>query len=209
MTAPSENQGYQKEVTQETYKDASGSERELKRVSETVETNSDRYNNGYIHGRAAERSYQKANLTERDNNNAASGLLIGLLLASLAALVGGFLWYINLRDDVNSDRVNPVVVPTPDKPEASPSPEVKQESKKETTIIEKIKEVPVEVPVQVPVEVPVVVPTPQPEAPSQTSTPSPTAETTPSQAQNDSQSETNNDRDATSNSDPTQTNQKP
>jgi outer membrane biosynthesis protein TonB len=192
MTNFNDPKNYDREVARETYRDASGETHEVTRVTETANSRDDSYERGYVHGKAVERSYQRADLAQRDNDNAARGLLLGLLFASIAALVGGFLWYINIRNNESVNPVDPIVVPSPSKPEASPSPEPTQEFRNETTIIERTKEVPVEVPV------PVHVPVPQQQAPSQPeentapASPSPTTESTPSPTENEIEQQLNN-----------------
>ncbi len=139
MANPNNPQNYGREVRQETYSDTDGNTN----VTKTTETvnGSNTYKNGYVNGQAAER-YQEDSLVARDNENAGRGLLIGILLASLAALTAGAVWFANQRDDVNP--VTPVVVPVPNRAEPSPVPETKTE----TQIIEKTKEVLVPVPQQ-------------------------------------------------------------
>ena len=166
MTLPNSSNNYDKEVHQESYTDEDGNVYQSKQTTEKVKQNGnyDSYNHGYIHGQAVERS-QRRRIIQRDEDNTSRGLLLGGLLATIAILAGGFIWYINQRDnDVNP--VTPIIIPNADKPEASPSPsptiepQTRQESKSETTIIEKVREVPIPVPV------------PQPEAPKpQTSQP--------------------------------------
>jgi hypothetical protein len=106
MTNFNDPKNYDREVARETYRDASGETHEVTRVTETANSKDDAYERGYVHGKAVDLSYQRADLAQRDNDNAARGLLLGLLLASIAALVGGFLWYINIR---NNESVNPVL----------------------------------------------------------------------------------------------------
>lgn len=171
MATANNNKNYGREIERESYYDPNGGRSEVTRITEAETNESDTYSQGYIHGKAAERSYQKQNLVQRDNDNAARGLILGLLLASLAALVGGFVWYVNARNDDAIDPANPVIVPVPDRsqPSPSPSPQSQQQPQKETVVIEKVKEVPVtkEVPVVVEKtkEVPVPVPVPQQQTP--------------------------------------------
>ncbi len=126
MSNPNDPLNYGREVRQETYSDTDGSTN----VTKTTET----VNGANI--------YQEDALVARDNENAGRGLLIGILLASLAALTAGAVWFANQRDDVNP--VTPVVVPVPNRAEPSPVPETKTE----TTIIEKTRDVLVPVPQQ-------------------------------------------------------------
>lgn len=139
MANSNDPQNYGREVRKETYQDSNG----RTNVTKTTESvnGADTYKDGYVNGQAAER-YQEDALVARDNENAGRGLLIGILLASLAALTAGAVWFANQRDDVNP--VNPVVVPVPNRAEPSPVPEAKTE----TTIIEKTRDVLVPVPQQ-------------------------------------------------------------
>jgi hypothetical protein len=192
MTNFNDPKNYDREVARETYRDASGGTHEVTKVTESANANDNSYDRGYVHGKAVERNYQRADLSQRDNDNAARGLLLGLLLASIAALVGGFLWYVNIRNNESVNPVNQIVVPSPSKPEASPSPEPTQEPRNETTIIERTKEVPVEVPVPVPVPVPQQQEPSQPEANTAPASPSPTTKSTPSQTQKEIEQQLNN-----------------
>ncbi len=150
MSNPNENKNYNREVRQESYNDANG-HTHVTRTNETVNnvSNPNTYRDGYVDGQVTENRYQQEVLTERDNENAGRGLLIGILLTSLAALTAGAIWYYNQRDDV--DPVQTIVVPN-SQPAPSPSPEAKQN----TTIIEKTRNVPV----------PVIVPQQQAPAPA-------------------------------------------
>lgn len=153
MSNPNENKNYNREVRQESYNDVNG-HTHVTRTNETVNnvSNPNTYGDGYVDGQVTENRYQQEVLTERDNENAGRGLLIGILLTSLAALTAGAIWYYNQRDDV--DPVQTIVVPN-SQPAPSPSPEARQN----TTIIEKTRDVPV----------PVIVPqqqAPAPQAPA-------------------------------------------
>ncbi|GFE67405.1 hypothetical protein [Chroococcus sp. FPU101] len=134
-----------KKYEQEYYRDVDGNVHYVERTTESEKPNS--YQNGYTHGRAAERSYQN-NLSQRDSENTARGLLIGVILASLAALGGAYAWY-RSQPEASQQTESPVVTPEPVKTQPSPVPEQK------TTIIERVKEVPVEKVKEVPVLVPV------------------------------------------------------
>lgn len=155
MSNPNENKNYNREVRQESFNDTNG-HTHVTRTNETVNnvSNPNTYRDGYVDGQVTENRYQQAVLTERDNENAGRGLLIGILLTSLAALTAGAIWYYNQRDDV--DPVQTIVVPN-SQPAPSPSPEARQN----TTIIEKTRDVPV--PVIVPQQQ---APAPAPQAPA-------------------------------------------
>ncbi len=171
MSNPNDPLNYGREVRQETYSDTDGSTN----VTKTTET----VNGANI--------YQEDALVARDNENAGRGLLIGILLASLAALTAGAVWFANQRDDINP--ATPVVVPVPNRAEPSPVPETKTE----TTIIEKTRDVLVPVPQQAS-------PAPQPStaAPEQNvnitvppvTSPSPATETAPPKSDTSSSSNT-------------------
>lgn len=152
MSNPNEPKSYSREVRQESYNDANG-HTHVTRTSEVNNvSNPNAYRDGYVEGRVTENHYQEEVLAERDNENAGRGLLVGILLTSLAALTAGAIWYYNQRND--ADVPTTIVVPN-SQPAPSPSPE----AKRETTIIEKTRDVPV----------PVVVPqqqAPAPQAPA-------------------------------------------
>ncbi|MEH2223164.1 hypothetical protein [Nostoc sp.] len=150
MSIPNEREIKNSEVKQESYTDINGNiHTDLTRTTETVKnntTNPNSYTNGYVQGRNVERSYQQADLAQRDENNASGGLLLGIIITSLLGLVIGGVWYFNQQNNAAVNNAVPVVVPVPSKsnptPSASPQPQTK--------IIETIKEVPVPVAVPVP-----------------------------------------------------------
>ena len=93
------------------------------------------YREGYQTGRDSERLSQQETYSAREENSAASGLIIGLALASLAALAGGTIYFLNARNEpveqtAPSTQVVPVPVPVPDNSQP-------RTSNKETTIIER------------------------------------------------------------------------
>ncbi|MBD2559715.1 MULTISPECIES: hypothetical protein [Nostoc] len=147
MSIPNERESKNSEVKQESYTDANGNiHTDLTRTTETVKNstaNPNSYTNGYVQGRNTERSYQQADLAERDNDNASRGLLLGIIVTSLVGLIVGGVWYFNQRNNAAVETTVPVVVPVPNNssptPSASPQPQTK--------IIETIREVPVPVPV--------------------------------------------------------------
>lgn len=150
MAIPNNHQNENSEIRQESYTGTDGNTHtHVTRTTETVNNktaNPNSYQNGYLHGRSSERSYQQAHLAERDNDNAARGLLLGVILTSLVTLIASAFWYFNQRDNATVDNVEnttPVLVPVPSNnsptPSASPQPE--------TTIIERTTQVPVPVPV--------------------------------------------------------------
>lgn len=91
------------------------------------------YQEGYRTGRDSERLYQQQASSVREENSAASGLIIGLALASLAALAGGAIYFLNARNEpVQQTAPATQVVPVP-VPDRSQPPT----SKTETTVIER------------------------------------------------------------------------
>ena len=166
MSNPNAHESYNREVRQDSYQDTNGNTHiNVTRTTETVNNSKvepqDSYQNGYFHGQVTERSHQEEGLIARDNDNAARGLLLGIILTSLAALTAGAVWFYNHNQE-STPVTQPVVVPVPkDNPDPKPAA-TNNQAPKQTTIIEKIKEVPVEKIKEVPVIVP------QPQAPSST-----------------------------------------
>ncbi|WP_341530590.1 hypothetical protein WKK05_15705 [Nostoc sp. UHCC 0302] len=148
MTNKNDYPNYNREVREESYIDPNGQiKTNVKQTEETVnnsfvEPKSNSYRNGYVDA--------QEDLVTRDNNNSASGLLMGLLFASLLGLVGGVIFFLNQRNDTPTPVAPAIVVPQ--KSEAQQAPQ------KQTTIIERTKEVAVPVPQQQ-------VPAPQPSTP--------------------------------------------
>ncbi len=120
------------------------------------------YHDGYLHGSVSQHNRDVVNQDVRDNDNAARGLLLGILLTSLVGLTAGGLYYLNQRNNQPVPASVPVRVQTT--PTTSPSPA--PTTRTDTTIIER--EVPVSSPEatiierSVPVPVPVPVPTSSP-----------------------------------------------
>jgi hypothetical protein len=98
------------------------------------------YRDGYVHGRVAESRIEEERLEVRDNNNAARGLFIGILLTSLLGITLAALYYWNQRQQV----APAIVVPVP----TSPAPAANQQPNGQTTVIERqVEQVPQVVPV--------------------------------------------------------------
>ncbi len=140
-----------------------------KRVSDTGESNVVNpnpvdYKDGYVQGRAVEQHRYEANQQVRDNDNAGRGLLVGLILAGTAALVGGGLYLLNQSNQTPAPVNSTIVVPGgAASPKASPSPEVRER------VIERDRIVPVP---QAPTEAPKVnITLPQSPAPATQSAP--------------------------------------
>ncbi|MEW6495254.1 MAG: hypothetical protein AB1589_22465 [Cyanobacteriota bacterium] len=108
------------------------SDRHLTNVAnvETVAPEPVAYEEGYIHGRASERSLEDQHQQVRGKNNAARGLLLGIALTSLVGLTVGALFYFTQREE-SPTPASPVLVPVPSSP---------QEPNRETTIIERTTE---------------------------------------------------------------------
>ncbi|MBD2498412.1 hypothetical protein [Nostoc sp. FACHB-280] len=142
MTNSGDRETYNSETKQQSYTDNYGNTHtNVTRTSESVNNNASSYRNGYANGREIERNYQQANLAARDNDNASRGLLLGILLTSLAGLIVGAFWYFNQPRETVVNETQPVVTPSPNSGLASPQPQ-------QTTIIERTREVPVVVPQQ-------------------------------------------------------------
>jgi hypothetical protein len=101
--------------------------RNLNTHVETVNPESVSYEDGYVHGRAAERSVENEHQEVRAENSAARGLILGFLLTSLVGLVVGAIFYFNQT----KESPTPVLVPVPSTP---------QQQNKETKIIERTTE---------------------------------------------------------------------
>ncbi|MBR8829608.1 MAG: hypothetical protein N5P05_001442 [Chroococcopsis gigantea SAG 12.99] len=132
-----------------------------KHVEEIVETTPSPtpYSNGYVHGQAVERSRQREELRERDEENKTNRWLVfGILIPTTAALLGGLLWSLNRLNEAQQTNTTPVIVPVPQKAQ-SPAPT-------RTTVIERIREVPVQQASPTTPNVNVIVPSPSNSAPT-------------------------------------------
>lgn len=103
--------------------------RNLNTPVETVNPDAVSYEEGYVHGRASERSLENQEQEVRSEHSAARGLLLGMALTSLVGLTVGAIFYLNQREE--SPTSTPVLVP------ARPAP---QQPNRETTIIERTTE---------------------------------------------------------------------
>ena len=108
------------------------SDRHLTNVAnvETVAPEPVAYEEGYVHGRASERSLESERQEVRGTNNAARGLILGVALTSLVGLTVGTLFYLNQREE-SPTPASPVLVPVPRNP---------QQPNRETTVIERTTE---------------------------------------------------------------------
>jgi outer membrane biosynthesis protein TonB len=75
------------------------------------------YGDGYAHGRVVENIRQEEVQEVRDNDNAARGLLLGIILTGLTGLTIAAVYLLNQRSQVPPPATPPVVIP-----QASPSP---------------------------------------------------------------------------------------
>ncbi len=134
---PEENKYKYTEINHE---DNNGAGTRRVEVNETVNhVTPTSYTNGYTHGQAVERSRQREELRERDEENKTNRWLVfGILLPTTAALLAGLLWSLNRLNEAQQINTAPVVVPVPQRAQ-SPVP-------RQTTIIERTREVPVPIP---------------------------------------------------------------
>lgn len=156
-------------------------ERNLDSHVKTVAPSSTSYPEGYIHGRASERSLENQHKEVRSEKIAARGLLLGIALTSLVGLTIGALFLLNQRDET-----------VPQTPLVVPSPHASQTPARETTVIERTTETtqdlapttqePPAVSQDVQPDIRITIPSPrQQQAPAQPNT---RAETAPAPSQN-------------------------
>lgn len=127
------------------------------------------YRDGYVQGRSVEQHRNEVSQEIRDNDNAARGLIMGILLTGLVGL-GLATYFLTQRNEAPVNRT--IVVPS-----AAPSPA--QSPQVRDRIIERDRVVPVPVP-QEPAPAPnvnITVPSPAPQAPA----PAAPSQTAPSQ----------------------------
>ncbi len=108
----------------EFYKDSDGNTHAKEtQNSETVRNagTPEQYRDGYTHGRIAEHRHLEDNQVVRDNNNAARGLLIGIILTSVVGLGAGLYYFLNQRNDEPAPTPTTTIVPVP-VPRATQSP---------------------------------------------------------------------------------------
>ncbi|XZN92903.1 MAG: hypothetical protein ACM65M_08775 [Microcoleus sp.] len=169
---PNEENSSSREIHQEVHTDATNGHVSTTRTTTSVPSTTPNpskeaaHHQGYVQGEMAENHRQLETQEVRDNQNAGRGLLLGLLLASLAGLVLGSVYYFNRGEEAPTPTAAPViVVPKANQPSATPAPT--RTIEKETTIIQKIVPVPVQ-------PSPVQKATPAPQAsPAQKATPAP------------------------------------
>jgi cytoskeletal protein RodZ len=78
-----------------------------------------------------ERRLDEERLVARENNSAASGLLVGLLIAALLGLAGAAFYFMNQRQE-SPTQILPIPVPNNSQPQSQP-----QSQDKNTTIIDR------------------------------------------------------------------------
>jgi hypothetical protein len=166
------------EVNRETYQDAQGNTHtRVTRDADTVHppratVDDPAYRDGYVTGQVTERDREE-NQIVRDNDNAARGLLLGVIATSVLGLIIGTLFFLNQREESPAP-IAPIIVPNRSvAPAASPSPS--PTTKTETRIIERDRVVPVPAPQA---------PAPQAPAPQAPAPAAPTVNIAPAPAPN-------------------------
>lgn len=173
---PNEENSSSREIHQELHTDATNGHVSTTRTTTSVPSTTAKaskeaaHNQGYVQGQMAENHRQAGTQEVRDNENAGRGLLLGILLASLAGLVLGSVYYFNRAEEAPTP-APVIVVPKANQPSATPAPT--RIIEKEKTIIEKIVPVPVQ-----PSPVQKATPAPQP-SPAQKAAPAPQANPAP------------------------------
>lgn len=126
------------------YSDPTPNENRVSGVTGTNETNirtgttpdQAAYRDGYVHGRSLEQERLEVDREVRDNDNAARGLLLGILLTGLVGLTVGATYFLSQRNQAPVPNSTIVV------PKSSPAPAQSPQ------IIERDRIVPVPVPQQ-------------------------------------------------------------
>lgn len=146
---PNEENSSSREIDQEVHTDATNGHVSTTRTTTSVPSTTANaskeaaHHQGYVQGEMAQNHRQLGTQEVRDNENAGRGLLLGLLLASMAGLVLGSVYYLNRGEEAPTPTSAPViVVPKANQPSATPAPT--RTIEKETTIIQKIVPVPVQ-----------------------------------------------------------------
>lgn len=93
------------------------------------------YRDGYVQGRASERNLQSTNRQleytnqrVREDNQAVSGVVVGLVLASIVGAIAGILYFLSQ---------NPAVAPAPEATQAQPVAPEPPVIERQTTVIER------------------------------------------------------------------------
>lgn len=130
------------------------------------------YRDGYIHGRDIEQRRYEADQEVRDNDNAARGLLLGILLTGAVGLATAA-YFLSQRNDPNPAPATQTIVVPKTSPAPQQSPQVRER------VIERDRVVPVpqqQAPATAP-DVNITVPSPAPQAPASQSAPTQSAPT--------------------------------
>lgn len=146
-----------------------------------VVTRDSAYRDGYVHGRDEEQYRYEADQTVRDNDNAARGLLLGILLTSLVGL-GAAAYFLTQRHDEAAPPQQTIIVPR-----ASQSPSPQPSTQVRERVIERDRVVPVPQQQAPAPNVNIAVPNPTTQTPKQSSSSqsAPAPRSTPSQTQTD------------------------
>ena len=124
---PNEENSSNHEIHQEVHTDSTNGHVSTTRTTTSVPSTTAKasqeaaHHQGYVQGQMAE-NHQAGVQEVRDNENAGRGLLLGILLASLAGLVLGSVYYFNRGAEAPAPAPAPViVVPTATQPSATPA----------------------------------------------------------------------------------------
>lgn len=143
---PNEENSFSREIHQEVHTDGTNGHVSTTRTTSTVPSTTAAHHKGYVEGEVAESHRKREVQKVRDNDNAARGLLLGIILASLVGLVLGTIYYLNRRDEAPIPA--PLIVPVPRANQPSTPPAPTRTIEREKTIIEKIVPAPQPSPVQ-------------------------------------------------------------
>ncbi|WP_449420421.1 hypothetical protein [Phormidium nigroviride] len=161
---PNEENSFSREIHQEVNTDGTNGHVSTTRTTSTVPSTTAAHHKGYVEGEVAENHRKREVQKVRDNDNAARGLLLGIILASLVGLVLGTIYYLNRRDEAPIPA--PLIVPVPRANQPSTPPAPTRTIEREKTIIEKIVPAPQSSPVQKATPAPQASPTSQQPAPN-------------------------------------------
>ncbi|MBD2040665.1 hypothetical protein [Microcoleus sp. FACHB-672] len=142
---PNDPNNYSREVQREVHTDpVTHTQNTTTRTTETVNgvnpAKKAAYHDGYVHGRVVENSQQAEVQRVRENDTAARGLLLGIILTSLIGLALGAVYYLNQRNEAPNPAVAPTTAPRAIEP--SPAEAPIRSTERETTIIERAIPVP-------------------------------------------------------------------
>ncbi|MDB9510704.1 hypothetical protein PN499_05870 [Kamptonema animale CS-326] len=143
---PNEENSSSREIHQEIHTEGTNGHVSTTRTTSTVPSTTAAHHKGYVQGEIAENHRRNEVQKVRDNDNAARGLLLGIILASLVGLVLGTIYYLNRRDEAPIPA--PLVIPVPRANQPSTPPAPTRTIEREKTIIEKIVPAPQPSPVQ-------------------------------------------------------------